>query len=75
MRLGNLVTLCRFHDRLVHEGGFGLSVTADGMLVFTRPDGARVAENGERRFRGSAPATAPDPDPMSTTNRGWIRLW
>jgi len=58
-RLGNLVTLCRFHHRLVHEGGFGLRVTDDGLVVFTRPDGARVAENGERRFRGSAAAAAP----------------
>jgi hypothetical protein len=58
-RLGNLVTLCRFHHRLVHEGGFGLRATDDGAFVFTRPDGARVAENGERRFRGSAPAATP----------------
>ena len=60
-RLGNLVTLCRFHHRLVHEGGFGLRVTDDGVFVFTRPDGARVAENGERCFRGSVVA-AREPD-------------
>ena len=60
-RLGNLVTLCRFHHRLVHEGGFGLNVTDDGMFVFTRPDGARVEENGERCFRGSV-VVADEPD-------------
>ncbi len=59
-KLGNLVTLCRFHHRLVHEGGFGLNVTDDGVFVFTRPDGTRVAECGEQRFRGSVQATEPD---------------
>ncbi len=59
-RLGNLVTLCRFHHRLVHEGGFGLRITDDGVFVFTRPDGTRLAENGERCFRGSVPVGEPD---------------
>jgi Domain of unknown function (DUF222)/HNH endonuclease len=52
-KLGNLVTLCRFHHRLVHEGEFGLAVTDDGLFVFTRPDGRRLADAGERRFRGN----------------------
>jgi hypothetical protein len=60
-RLRNLVTLCRFHHRLVHEGGFGLKVTDDGVFVFARPDGVRVSENGERCFRGSVVA-AREPD-------------
>ncbi|MEO8466982.1 MAG: DUF222 domain-containing protein [Gammaproteobacteria bacterium] len=59
-RLGNLATLCRFHHRLVHEGGFNLKVTDDGVFVFTRPDGTRVAENGEQCFRGSVVAREPD---------------
>jgi hypothetical protein len=50
-KLGNLVTLCRFHHRLVHEGGFGLRLTDDGVFVFTRPDGSRVNENGNMRGR------------------------
>jgi hypothetical protein len=50
-KLGNLVTVCRFHHRLVHEGGFGLRVTDDGVFVFTRPDGSRVEENGGVRVR------------------------
>ena len=55
-KLANLVTLCTFHHRLVHEGGFGLRTTDDGVLVFTRPDGRRVEANGSVpvRFRGSA---------------------
>jgi hypothetical protein len=58
-KLGNLVTLCRFHHRLIHEGGFGLHVVDDGAerdkFVFTRPDGTRVEANGRKCFRGSAP--------------------
>jgi hypothetical protein len=45
-RLGNLITLCSFHHRLVHEGGFGLRVTDDGLFVFSKPDGTRLAEAG-----------------------------
>jgi hypothetical protein len=58
-KLSNLVMLCWFHHRLVHEGGFGLRVTDDGVFVFTRPDGSRIEANGalHMRFRGSA-ATA-----------------
>ena len=41
--LGNLVQLCRFHHRLVHEGGFGVQVTGDQRFTFTRPDG-RIIE-------------------------------
>jgi hypothetical protein len=62
-KLGNLITLCRFHHRLVHEGGFGLHVLDDGAereaFVFTRPDGTRIDESGRNCFRGdvSAPAS------------------
>ncbi len=53
--LKNLVTLCSFHHQLVHEGGFGLTGTGDGELVFTRPDGRRVEENGARRGNVALP--------------------
>ncbi len=52
-KLGNLVTLCGFHHRLVHEGGYGLKATDDGLFVFTRPDGRRVEPNGRHCFRGN----------------------
>ncbi len=45
-KLGNLVTLCSFHHTLLHEGGFGVTVTDDGVFVFTRPDGSRIADCG-----------------------------
>ena len=58
-KLGNLVTLCSFHHTLVHEGGFGVTVTDDGLFVFTKPDGQRIPESGSAhgvaptgRFRG-----------------------
>ncbi len=50
-KLANLVTLCGFHHRLVHEGGFGLALTDDGMFVFTRPDGTRIPDSGARPHR------------------------
>jgi hypothetical protein len=52
-RLDNLITLCGFHHRLVHEGGYGVRRTDDGLFIFTRPDGRRVEENGVKCFRGN----------------------
>jgi hypothetical protein len=43
-KLSNLVELCGGHHRLLHEGGYGLRVTDDGALVFTRPDGERIPD-------------------------------
>jgi hypothetical protein len=57
-KLSNLVTLCSFHHHLVHEGGFGLTVTDDGLFVFTRPDGRRITEGGDC-FRGNISAVRP----------------
>lgn len=37
--IDNLVQLCRYHHRLVHEGGFGCEKTADGRIVFKNKDG------------------------------------
>jgi hypothetical protein len=37
--LSNLVLLCRFHHRLVHEGGVEVQTLNDGALRFVRPDG------------------------------------
>jgi hypothetical protein len=37
----NLVLLCAFHHRLVHEGGFDIR-RHDGGVVFLRPDGSPV---------------------------------
>ncbi len=38
-KLSNLVSLCRFHHRLVHEGGVRIDRLDDGAWRFVRPDG------------------------------------
>jgi hypothetical protein len=37
--IANLVQLCSFHHRLVHEGGFGVEVSGSGQICFRRRDG------------------------------------
>ena len=64
-KLANLVTLCGYHHRLVHEGGYGLSRTDDGLFIFTRPNGKRIEENGAKCFRGNTLA------PVPSTYRGF----
>ncbi len=39
--LDNLVLVCAFHHRLVHEHGWGLARDDDGELTWVRPDDAR----------------------------------
>jgi Domain of unknown function (DUF222)/HNH endonuclease len=41
--LGNLVQLCRHHHRLLHEGGYSVTRTGGGSLLFRRPDGRPIA--------------------------------
>ena len=53
-KLGNLVTLCGFHHTLLHEGGFAVTVTDDGVFVFSRPDGSRIPECGTAPRQGEA---------------------
>lgn len=38
-KLSNLVTLCRFHHRQVHEGRVVVQILDDGAFRFVRPDG------------------------------------
>lgn len=38
-KLSNLVTLCRFHHRSVHEGKVEIHILDDGAVRFVRPDG------------------------------------
>jgi hypothetical protein len=42
--LTNLVLLCRFHHRLLHEAGYALERTPGGRLDFRRPDGRRIRQ-------------------------------
>jgi hypothetical protein len=65
-KLSNLVELCGRHHRLLHEGGYGLKVSDDGALVFTRPDGERIPEV-PRLF-------VPDGDPVAALMHEHRRL-
>jgi hypothetical protein len=38
-KLSNLVSLCRFHHRQVHEGGMRIRILDDGALRFLKPNG------------------------------------
>ena len=40
--LTNLVGVCKFHHRCVHEGGYGIGLAEDGSARFTRPDGGAI---------------------------------
>ena len=42
--LDNLILLCRFHHRLVHEVGYRVRVDGPGEFTFLRPDDSVVAE-------------------------------
>jgi Domain of unknown function (DUF222)/HNH endonuclease len=53
--LENLVQLCSYHHRLVHEGGFRVESSDRGSVRFRRPDGRVVSPAPEcRRARGPA---------------------
>ena len=57
--LPNLVLLCSFHHRLMHEGGVVMRVERDGKFTFTRADG-RVIETA---------ALSVDPGGVEAANR------
>lgn len=54
-RLRNLVLLCRFHNWLMHEGGFTVTPAATGGFRFFGPDGSEVPRSpalpGDREDR------------------------
>jgi len=52
-RLDNLVLLCRHHHRLVHEGGYGVRMTEQGIPEFTDPAGDPIPTIGAKNLRGN----------------------
>ncbi len=73
-KLENLISLCHLHHTQMHEGGYGVTRTDDGLFVFTRPDGSRIPECGPRfavpvaagSFRGDVAAAESEPAPWSS---------
>jgi hypothetical protein len=57
--LGNLVSLCRRHHRLVHERGYSVRLDAGGEVRFENRHGI-VLENVPRPPPASSPAALPD---------------
>ena len=53
--LDNLIPLCERHHHLVHEGGWGLTMTPDRIATWTRPDGT-IHHTGSTIDRLVAPA-------------------
>ena len=68
--LGNLVTLCSFHHRQVHEGGFGVRMN-EGEIEFLHPDGRVIPPAGNAQddcFRGNNPAV-PEAQRLAAFNK------
>jgi hypothetical protein len=51
--LDNVLLLCPFHHRAMHEGGWEVRPHAEDGFVFRSPDG-RVVDDAPRRFAGTA---------------------
>ncbi|MQB01556.1 MAG: DUF222 domain-containing protein [Actinobacteria bacterium] len=50
--LSNLMSLCRFHHRKLHEGGYLLREKDDGSLEFVHPSGSAIGAGPPLRARG-----------------------
>jgi hypothetical protein len=65
----NLVLLCGFHHRLLHEGGFRMSLEAAGAAHFFTPAGAEIAPVPQvPSVSSTRPSPVDDPD---TNLCGW----
>ena len=75
-RLDNLLLLCRHHHRLVHEGGYGLTIESNEP-VFTAPNGKRVPQGPDMRFSGNvfALTTANQREEIDIDAATLVPLW
>jgi len=67
-RPSNLVSLCRFHHRAVHEGGFDVQILDDGALRFVGPDGQLVE-------RGTTGCSQPPGDVNELPKGKFVETW
>jgi hypothetical protein len=61
----NLILLCSYHHRLIHEGGWTVTMGRGGELAFTRPNGRKVVtgppplrDDVRRRMFGPGPPSS-----------------
>ena len=61
--IDNLLPLCERHHHLVHEGGWGLTMTPDRIATWIRPDGTvhHIGSTVNRTRNDVAPSDACDP--------------
>lgn len=60
-RLDNLVTLCRYHHRLLHRGAFSVAMDTSGdraLPVFKTPAGRRIETSIHPQFEGVSAETS-----------------
>lgn len=55
--LDNLILVCTFHHRLVHEHGWGLTVDGDGEVNWIRPEEGRGRPPADARSETSRPGS------------------
>jgi len=67
-KLSNLLSLCRFHHRALHEGGFRIEVLDDGALRFLKPNGDPVDSVAPGYTQ---PAGNPEDVPAGTFKDSW----
>ena len=74
-KLSNLVLLCRFHHRLLHEGGFAVRADARGHgFVFSDPHGQPLADAPPvppAKRRAPTPVRRPAAGHVGHWDRGW----
>ena len=51
--MDNLILLCRHHHRLVHEGGFGICTSTQGVIEFSNPTGEIIPTGPPGNSRGN----------------------
>ena len=51
--LANLVLVCPYHHRLIHEGGWTIDRDADGNWIFVAPTGVSVANPQSQAWEGN----------------------
>jgi hypothetical protein len=70
-KLTNLVALCRFHHRRVHEGGYRLTMDANGQVFVFHPNGYLIPEVPEPLSTDCAAGTFSSQMEIAPYTSGW----